>query len=164
LDVARLRRYKQETGTVVGFPTSEPVAPMAVLELPCDILAPAALEGQITVENASRISARLVAEAANGPTTPEADEILNARGVFVIPDILCNAGGVTVSYFEWVQDLQSFFWDETEIDARLKKIMVHAFWDVVRVAEEHKVDLRAAAHVLAVSRVADATATRGIFP
>ncbi len=164
LDIARLRRFKSETGAVVGFPTSEPVDPMRLLELPCELLVPAALEGQITAANADRIKARIVAEAANGPTTPEADEILTARKVVVIPDILCNAGGVTVSYFEWVQDLQSFFWDEADINTRLNKIMVQAFRSVSRVAEERHVDMRTAAHVLAVSRVADATATRGIFP
>jgi glutamate dehydrogenase (NAD(P)+) len=164
LDLARLRRYKVETGTVAGFPHADPVDPRALLELPCDILVPAALEGQITEENADRIKAKLVAEAANGPTTPQADEILKARGVLVLPDILCNAGGVTVSYFEWVQDLQSFFWDEDEINTRLNRIMVRAFQSVMKVAEERRINLRTAAHVLAVSQVADATRTRGIFP
>ncbi len=137
---------------------------MGLLELPCEILVPAALESQITARNADRVTARMVAEAANGPTTPEADSILAERGVFVIPDILCNAGGVTVSYFEWVQDLQSFFWDEADINARLAKIMVRAFESVVKTAEARECDLRTAAQVLAISRVADATATRGIFP
>ncbi len=164
LDVARLRLYKSETGSVVGFPNSESIDPRRLLELPCEILVPAALEGQITARNADRIQARLVAEAANGPTTPEADRILASRHVFVLPDILCNAGGVTVSYFEWVQDLQSFFWDEDDINHRLKKIMVRAFESVVQMAESHKVDLRTAAHMLAISRVADATMTRGIYP
>jgi glutamate dehydrogenase (NAD(P)+) len=164
IDVARLRLYKAETGTVVGFPSSEPVEPARLLELPCDILVPAALEGQITERNADRVRARIIAEAANGPTTPEADEILRRRNVLVLPDILCNAGGVTVSYFEWVQDLQSFFWDEAEINTRLNKIMVRAFNNVMRAAEQRQVDPRTAAHVLAVSKVADATAARGIFP
>jgi glutamate dehydrogenase (NAD(P)+) len=135
-----------------------------LLELPCEILVPAALEGQITAANADRIKAMLVAEAANGPTTPEADEILRERNVLVLPDILCNAGGVTVSYFEWVQDLQSFFWDEQEINTRLNRIMVRAFHNVMKVADERQVNPRTAAHALAVSKVADATQTRGIFP
>jgi glutamate dehydrogenase (NAD(P)+) len=164
LDVTRLRRYKAETGSVAGFPSCDPVDPMGLLELPCDILAPAALEGQITGANADRVKAKVVAEAANGPTTPEADEILNARDVVILPDILCNAGGVTVSYFEWVQDLQSFFWDETEINTRLNRIMVRAFHNVHKMSEERRVDLRTAAHILAVAQVADATFTRGIFP
>ena len=164
LDVARLRLYKRETGSVVGFPNSEPIDPMAMLELPCEILVPAALESQITVNNASRIKARMIAEAANGPTTPEADEILTDSGVFLLPDILCNAGGVTVSYFEWVQDLQSFFWDEREVNDRLKKIMVRAFESVARMADERNVNMRTAAQMLAISRVAEAARTRGLFP
>ncbi len=164
LDLARLRRYKQETGSVAGFPNGEPVDPMGLLELPCEILVPAALESQITRHNADRIQAKLIAEAANGPTTPEADRILADRRILVLPDILCNAGGVTVSYFEWVQDLQSFFWDEADINSRLKKIMIRAFNNVVETAEAKETDLRTAAHLLAISRVADATTTRGIFP
>jgi glutamate dehydrogenase (NAD(P)+) len=164
LDVARLWRYKRETGSVAGFPTSDPVDPMGLLELPCDILVPAALENQITAANADRIKARVIAEAANGPTTPEADRILAQRRVMVLPDILCNAGGVTVSYFEWVQDLQSFFWDEADIHTRLNRIMVRAFESVVKTAETRECDLRTAAHVVAIQRVADATTTRGIYP
>jgi glutamate dehydrogenase (NAD(P)+) len=164
LDVARLRLYKRETGAVRGFPGSEPIDPIGMLELPCDLLVPAALESQITGRNADRIRARVIAEAANGPTTPEADRMLDARGAFILPDILCNAGGVTVSYFEWVQDLQSFFWDEGEINGRLQKIMSRSFASVLQTAEEQKVNLRTAAHMLAIKRVADATMTRGIFP
>jgi glutamate dehydrogenase (NAD(P)+) len=149
---------------VRGFPGGEEIDPLGLLELPCDVLVPAALESQITRRNADRIKARVVAEAANGPTTPEADQILDARGVYVIPDILCNAGGVTVSYFEWVQDLQSFFWDEGEINGRLQKIMARSFAAVQQTAEEQGVNLRTAAHMLAIKRVADATLTRGIFP
>ncbi len=163
-DASRLRLYKRETGSIVGFNGSDPVYPVGVLELPCDILIPAALEGQITQRNADRIKARLVVEAANGPTTPEADAILGERGVVVVPDILCNAGGVTVSYFEWVQDLQSFFWDEDEVNQRLQKVMSRAYQSVARTADDHNVSLRTAAHILAISRVADATRTRGIFP
>ncbi len=164
IDCGRLRLYKRETGSVAGFSMAEPVDPLGMLELPCDILVPAALEGQITQRNADRIKAKVIAEAANGPTTPEADAILGEKGVLVLPDILCNAGGVTVSYFEWVQDLQSFFWDEDEVNARLQRIMARAYQNVARMAEEHGVNLRTAAHMLAISRVADATRTRGIFP
>ena len=164
LDPARLRLYKRETGSVVGFPNSEPVDPMAILELPCDILVPAALESQITGRNADRVRTKLIAEAANGPTTPEADQILSERGVFLLPDILCNAGGVTVSYFEWVQDLQSFFWDEVEVNDRLGRIMTRAFKSVLQASEKYNVNMRTAAQVLAISRVAEATRTRGLFP
>src|SRR6185437_2374910 len=162
-DTSRLRLYKRETGSIVGFAGGDPVDPVGLLELPCDILVPAALERQITQRNADRIKATWIVEAANGPTTPEADAILGERGVLIVPDILCNAGGVTVSYFEWVQDLQSFFWDEEEVNQRLQKVMSRAFQSVMRTAENHNVDLRTAAHLLAISRVADATRTRGIF-
>jgi glutamate dehydrogenase (NAD(P)+) len=125
---------------------------------------PAALENQITSMNAHDIRAKLIVEGANGPTTPEADEILRKRGVIVVPDILANAGGVTVSYFEWVQDLQSFFWSEHEINARLESIMTRSFKEVLAIREEKKVDMRMAAYLLAVNRVAVATADRGIYP
>ncbi len=164
LNPADLRRYKQETGSVVGAPRTEPIGNAALLELECEVLVPAALESVITERNAGRVKARIVAEAANGPTTPEADRILDERGVFVIPDILCNAGGVTVSYFEWVQDRDAFFWTAEEVNARLERIMVGAFNDVLRTGESSSVDMRLAAHMLAVSRVAEATTTRGIYP
>ncbi len=135
-----------------------------LLERECDILVPAALENQITGENAGRVQAQIVAEAANGPTTPKADEILSKKGIMVIPDILANAGGVTVSYLEWVQDLQGFFWDEEAVAQVLQKRMKEAFEDVLKTSTEHKVDLRTGAYVLAVGRVADATQTRGLFP
>jgi glutamate dehydrogenase (NAD(P)+) len=135
-----------------------------LLELPCEFLVPAALEGQITRENASKIHAKIIVEGANGPTTPEADEILADRGIVVVPDILANAGGVTVSYFEWVQDLQSLFWSEEEINERLERIMVQAFKGVVQLARERDVLWRTAALIYAVKRVADALLTRGIYP
>ena len=164
LDLALLTRHKQETGSVVGTPRTRPISNEELLEIECDILIPAALEGMITESNAARVHARIIAEAANGPTSPEADDILRERGVMVIPDILCNAGGVTVSYFEWVQDREEFFWSIDEINARLRRVMVRAFEDVQRTAAEHDIDLRLAAYMLAVSRVAEATLTRGIYP
>jgi glutamate dehydrogenase (NAD(P)+) len=164
LDLPLVTRHKQETSSVVGTPRTRAVSNEDLLELDCDILIPAALEGVITAENAARVRARVVAEAANGPTTPEADDILRSRGITVIPDVLCNAGGVTVSYFEWVQDREEFFWTIDEINARLRRVMVRAFEDVHRTAVEHDVDMRLAAYMLAVNRVAEATLTRGIYP
>jgi glutamate dehydrogenase (NAD(P)+) len=164
LDPASVSSWKQEHGTVVGFPGSEEVSNREILELDCDILVPAALETQITRHTAPDIKARIVAEAANGPTTPEADAILHDRGVFLIPDILCNAGGVTVSYFEWVQDMQSFFWTEERINESLKEIMDRAFAAVHAMSERHEVDMRTAAYMVAVARVAEATTLRGLYP
>jgi glutamate dehydrogenase (NAD(P)+) len=164
LDLALVTRHKQETGSVTGAPRTRPISNAELLELDCDVLIPAAMEGIITERNAARIQARIIAEGANGPTTPEADDLLRERGVMVIPDILCNAGGVTVSYFEWVQDREEFFWTIDEINARLRRVMVRAFEDVHRTAVEHDTDLRLAAYMLAVSRVAEATLTRGIYP
>ena len=164
LDLALVTRHKQETGSVIGAPRTRPISNDELLELDCDILIPAALEGVITERNAPRVRARIVAEAANGPTSPEADDILHERGIMVIPDILCNAGGVTVSYFEWVQDRDEFFWSIDEINARLRRIMVRSFEDVHRTATEHDIGLRLAAYMLSVSRVAEATLTRGFYP
>jgi glutamate dehydrogenase (NAD(P)+) len=164
LDPAKVSAWKREHGTVVGFPGSTEVSNAELLELPCDILVPAALENQITQANAGRIQAKIVAEAANGPTTPEADAILYDRGVFLIPDILCNAGGVTVSYFEWVQDMQSFFWTEERINESLKGIMDRAFEAVYAMSQRHEVDMRTAAYMVAVARVAEATTLRGLYP
>ncbi len=164
LDLALVTRHKQETGSVIGAPRTRAVTNAELLELECDILIPAALEGVITERNAPRIRARIIAEAANGPTSPEADDILRERGVMVIPDVLCNAGGVTVSYFEWVQDREEFFWSIDEINARLRRIMVRAFEDVHHTAIEQDTDLRLAAYMLSVSRVAEATLTRGFYP
>jgi glutamate dehydrogenase (NAD(P)+) len=164
LDPSAVLRHKQERGSVVGFANTQPLRVQDVLEIPCDIIVPAATEGVITVANAERIQARIISEAANGPTTPEADRILFAKGVTVIPDILANAGGVTVSYFEWVQDLQSFFWGVEEITQKLEMIMNRAFDAVAEKAEQYHCDLRLAANTLAISRVAEATQIRGIYP
>ncbi|MCG8349024.1 MAG: Glu/Leu/Phe/Val dehydrogenase [Chloroflexales bacterium] len=159
-----VQQYKQNTGSVTGFPEADTLTNDALLELPCEILVPAALENQITARNASRIKARIIGEAANGPTTPEADEILYDQGCFVIPDILANAGGVTVSYFEWVQGLQEFFWTEREVNAQLERIMSTSFQNVLRTAQERKVHMRTAAYLVAVHLVSQATMTRGIYP
>ncbi|MEK7862795.1 MAG: Glu/Leu/Phe/Val dehydrogenase [Chloroflexota bacterium] len=164
IDPNKVDAYKKETGSVVGFPGSERVTNTELLELDCDILIPAAIENQIGERNAPKIKAKVVAEAANGPTSPEADRILYDKGTFLIPDILCNAGGVTVSYFEWVQDLQNLFWREATINARLKEVMVKSFNDVLDMSKKHKVDMRTAAYMVAVHRVAEATLTRGIYP
>jgi glutamate dehydrogenase/leucine dehydrogenase len=164
IEANRAAEHKKKTGTVLDLPGSKKITNAELLELKCDILIPAALENQITGENASRIKAKIVAEAANGPTTPDADDILHKNGVFVIPDILCNAGGVTVSYFEWVQDLQAHFWEENEINQKLRQIMVKAFNEVASIREREKVDTRMAAYILAVDRVARAIKIRGIFP
>ncbi|HEX2922523.1 MAG TPA: Glu/Leu/Phe/Val dehydrogenase [Chloroflexota bacterium] len=157
-------RYKEETGSVVGAPRSQSISNAELLELECDILIPAALEKQITDKNAPRMKTKLIAEAANGPTTPEADEILTANGTLIIPDILANAGGVTVSYFEWVQDLMAFFWTPEEINAKLETIMVKSFRDVKKVADDYGVTMRIAANMLAIKRVAEASSIRGIYP
>ena len=164
LDVDRVVSWKQEHGSVRGFPGSTEISNGQLLELDCDVLIPAALEGQITGANAGNVRAKIVAEAANGPTTPEADEILHANGVFLIPDILCNAGGVTVSYFEWVQDLNRDHWSEAIVNEKLREIMVRAFGEVRDIAGRESCDNRTAAYLLAVKRVADATALRGLYP
>ncbi len=164
LDIGRVIAWKQEHGTVQGFPGSTDITNSQVLEVDCDILIPAALENQITERNAGNIKARLIAEAANGPTTPEADVILFKNGKFMIPDILCNAGGVTVSYFEWVQDLNRDHWSESVVNAKLKEIMVKAFSEVLAVARREQCNMRTAAYLLAVKRVADAMEMRGLYP
>ncbi len=164
LDVPALLEHQRRTGRVAGFPGATAVSNAALLELPATILIPAALENQLTIHNAARVQARLIIEAANGPTTPEADEVFLQRGVTLIPDILANAGGVTVSYFEWVQDIQSFFWEEAEINDRLIRIMRRAYQQMEELATEHRTTLRMGAYCLAVKRVADATAVRGIYP
>jgi glutamate dehydrogenase (NAD(P)+) len=164
LDLAAVARQKAETGSVAGTPGTQQLGPRDVLELPCDILVPAATQMQITADNAPRIQARLIVEAANGPTTPEADRILRERGVHIVPDILASAGGVTVSYFEWVQDLQSFFWTEEEIDERLALVIQRAHNDVARLAHDYSCDMRTAATMLGVKRVAEGNDIRGIYP
>jgi glutamate dehydrogenase (NAD(P)+) len=152
------------SGSVAAMPATSPISSSELLELDCDILIPAALENQITEENASRVRARIVAEGANGPVTPAADRILHEKNVFLIPDVLCNAGGVTVSYFEWVQDLQGLFWDEAQVNQQLERIMKKAFHEVNETASREKTDRRTAAYMLAVKRVAEATRVRGLFP
>jgi glutamate dehydrogenase (NAD(P)+) len=164
LDVEKIIEHKAKTGSVVGFGCSEELGPKEVLEVECDVLIPAALENQITEKNAENIKARIVAEAANGPTTPEADKILYDKKIFLIPDILANAGGVTVSYFEWVQGLQQFFWSERDVNVQLRQIMQKAFHEVLDVSKKENVDMRTAAYMVAVRRVADAIMHRGIFP
>jgi glutamate dehydrogenase (NAD(P)+) len=164
LDVAGLIAHKKETGSVVGFTGGERISNKDVLEYDCEVLVPAALEKVITRENAPQIRAKIVAEAANGPTLPEADKILYDRGIMVLPDILANAGGVTVSYFEWVQDLQENFWEEDEINERLKRKMTRAFKDTYEQSQRLGIDMRRGAYVVAVSRVAEATKLRGLYP
>ncbi|HEY7133015.1 MAG TPA: Glu/Leu/Phe/Val dehydrogenase [Candidatus Limnocylindrales bacterium] len=164
LDVKRVLAWKKEHGTVQGFPGTTDVTNAEVLEVDCDILIPAALENQITERNAGNIKARLIAEAANGPTTPDADRILFRNSKFMIPDILCNAGGVTVSYFEWVQDLNRDHWSERVVNDKLREIMVKAFQETLAIARREQCDMRTAAYLLAVQRVADATAMRGLYP
>jgi glutamate dehydrogenase (NAD(P)+) len=159
-----LRVHEEEARTVAGFEGGQPVTNRELLELECDVLIPAAIEGQITETNADRIRASVIVEAANGPTTPEADEILQERGIPVVPDILANAGGVTVSYFEWVQDLQAYYWQEDEVNDRLRQIMERSYVDVLALAEDRKVPMRTAATILGVGRVADAHTTRGLYP
>jgi glutamate dehydrogenase (NAD(P)+) len=159
-----LDAHHEEAGTVVGFEGGERITNEELLTIDCDLLIPAALEGQLTEENAEHVRAEIIIEAANGPTTPEADRIFDERGILVVPDILANSGGVTVSYFEWVQDLQAYFWDEDEVNAKLRKIMERAYVDVLEMAEERKVHMRTAATILGVQRVAEAHTTRGLFP
>ena len=162
-----LRKYVRTSPkhTLEGYRgEGEWVTNAELLELPCDVLIPAALEGQLTGENADRIKAKLIVEGANGPTMPDADAILNERGILVVPDILANAGGVTVSYFEWVQGLQEFFWDEDEVYRRLERILIRAYDQVTHTMDTHKVDMRTAAQITAIDRVAQATMTRGFYP
>jgi glutamate dehydrogenase (NAD(P)+) len=165
IDVAKLRKHVAKTGSIVGFKEAEIIDPALLLQQPCDILAPCALDRVITGENAAQLKCRILAEGANGPTTPEADRILNARGdVFVIPDVLCNAGGVTVSYFEWVQNFQHYLWTEREVITRLETMLQTAFTKVTGFAKRHGISHRTAAQAIAIKTVADAKSARGMFP
>jgi len=161
LNVREVIAHKKKTGTVVGFPGSQPISNAELLELDVDILLPSALEGVITMQNVKNIKAKIIGELANGPTSAEANEILHERGILVIPDILCNAGGVTVSYFEWVQGLYHFWWNEAEVRTRLAEAMVKAFNGVLEMSVKHNVSMRKAAYMVAVSRVAEAMKIRG---
>ncbi len=159
-----VEEHKRKTGSVVGFPGAKAVSNDELLELKADVLVPAALENQITAKNADRIQAKIVAEAANGPTLPAADKALFEKKITVLPDILANAGGVTVSYFEWAQDIQGFYWSLAEVNQRLERVMVQSYNDVHKVATERGVHNRTAAYVLAIERVVDAIRMRGIYP
>jgi glutamate dehydrogenase (NAD(P)+) len=163
LDIDALLRHRKETGSILGFPEAEEIDREDALYLECDVLLPAAKENVITSANADRIRAKIICEGANGPTTSEADAILAEKKIFVMPDILANAGGVTVSYFEWVQDREGYFWNEQLVNGRLEEIMVNSFKDVVGFAEKHRVNNRVAAYMLAVDRVAFAVKLRGIY-
>ncbi|MGI8826838.1 MAG: Glu/Leu/Phe/Val family dehydrogenase [Chloroflexota bacterium] len=164
LNIPDVLRYVEEHGSLQGFRNAEYVTNAELLTLPVTVLIPAALENQITETNAGQVRARVITEAANGPVDPEADEILNDNGIFLLPDVLANAGGVTVSYFEWVQDLQNFFWSEKEIDQRLADIMRDSFRRVLAAKESHDVNMRLAAYILAVKTVSDASNARSIYP
>jgi glutamate dehydrogenase (NAD(P)+) len=164
LDPRELLDYLRREGTIATFPDAMEVSNDELLMLPCDVLIPAAIENQITTDNANAIETRLIVEGANGPTTPGADDILNERGIVVVPDILANAGGVTVSYFEWVQDIRSYFWSEREVNTQLKRIMTRSFYDVYDLAQAKGVDLRTGALIVAVQRVAEALRIRGVWP
>ena len=164
LDIPKLIMHKERTGCLKGFPAAEEITPEELLSLDCEILIPAALENSITADNAHTVRTRIIAEAANGPVTPEADRILDAAGVFLIPDILCNAGGVTVSYFEWVQDENHLFWDEQDVNTRLEKVMTRSFNDVLKIHLDRKASMRLAANMLGIGRVAEAVQIRGIYP
>jgi glutamate dehydrogenase (NAD(P)+) len=164
LDIEKLVPYTKRNKYVRDFPGAKNITNKELLELKCDILIPAALEAQITSENANRIKAKIIVEAANGPTTPDADIILDKKGITVVPDILANSGGVIVSYFEWVQSLQSYFWREEEVNTRLKNILTDAFLDVTKVMKKYKVNMRLAAMIIGVGRVSDAVKVRGIYP
>jgi glutamate dehydrogenase (NAD(P)+) len=159
-----LNAHKNRTGSIHGYEGGEPVTNQELLELDCDVMIPAALEGQLTEENADRVRARVIVEAANGPTTTVADAVFHDRGILVVPDILANAGGVTVSYFEWVQDIQAYSWVEDDVNERLRTIMEKSYADVISLSEERKITMRNAATILGVGRVAEAHRTRGLYP
>src|SRR6202041_2415378 len=164
IDPLKAMRYKERSGTVVGMPGTSRISNDDLLTMKCDILVPAALENSITLNNAELIKARIVAEAANGPTTPHADEVLARKGILLIPDILANAGGVTVSYFEWAQNREGFFWSEAEVNSRLETVVKRSFAQVHEMSRKHHAHMRTGAYILAVGRVADATVVRGLYP
>ncbi|MDQ6899810.1 MAG: Glu/Leu/Phe/Val dehydrogenase [Candidatus Dormibacteraeota bacterium] len=164
LDLAALREHRQYRGGVSGFKKADDLSPGELLELPVTVLVPAARENQITSKNAARVQARLITEAANAAIAPDADDILHDKGIFVLPDILANSGGVVVSYFEWVQDLQAFFWEEEEINTKLHHVITRAFYEVLHLSVNKRLSMRTAAYALAVQRVANATSVRGIYP
>jgi glutamate dehydrogenase (NAD(P)+) len=164
LDLAQLKAQLSATGTIAGAPNTRPIENEELLSLDVDLLVLAALEGQVTSNNADRVRARVLAEGANGPVTPDADPILAERGVVTVPDILCNAGGVIVSYFEWVQNLQSFAWPADQVAERLRQVIGRAYDDVARMRDEQGIDARLAAHAIAVGRVAEASQIRGRYP
>ena len=164
IDVEGVIQHCKETGSVVGYKDTEAITNAELLALPCDILLPAALEDEICAANAAFVRAKMIVEGANGPTTPEADKILKEKGIFVVPDILVNAGGVVVSYFEWVQGLQSFFWSEDEVNRQLQNVMENACHEVLEMSQREKVDMRNAAYMLAIRRIEEAMVVRGIFP
>jgi glutamate dehydrogenase (NAD(P)+) len=163
LDIPDVLNYLQQTKSLEGYKEADYITNKELLEIECDVLAPCATENQITSKNADRINCKIMAEGANGPTTPKADQILFDKGIFVIPDILANAGGVTVSYFEWVQDRMGYFWREDEVNQRLEEKMVASFIELSNLAELHNVDTRTAAYMLAIDRVAFDTKMRGIY-
>jgi glutamate dehydrogenase (NAD(P)+) len=163
LDPEAALEHKARTGSVVGFPGTESISNEDVLELEVDVLLPSALEDVVTASNAGKVKAKVVGELANGPTTPEADEILYGNNVFVIPDFLCNAGGVTVSYFEWVQNMAAYYWDLEDVHQRLDRKMTTAFHAVLKASQEYKVNMRVAAYIVAVARVAEAMKLRGWY-
>jgi glutamate dehydrogenase (NAD(P)+) len=164
IDVPAAIEFKHETGTLAGLPGTEPISNEELVLLECDVLAPSALEQVITADNAARVAAKIIVEGANGPTTPAADDILEDRGVLILPDVLANAGGVVVSYFEWVQGLQEYFWKEDEVNEKLHDIVRRACNDTWEIRDRKKTSMRMAAYGLAVNRVAEATTTRGLYP
>ncbi|GAH78720.1 unnamed protein product, partial [marine sediment metagenome] len=164
LDLDSLLAHSRETGSVISFKDAETITNAELLGLQCDILIPAAIEDQIVGTNAGSVKARIIIEGANAPTTPEADKIIGDNGIFVVPDILANCGGVIVSYLEWVQGMQFFFWDEAEVNGYLQRIMTKAFTEVLKISQQEQVDMRKAAYMLALRRLATAMSMRGIFP
>jgi glutamate dehydrogenase (NAD(P)+) len=164
IDVPAALAFKDETGALASLPGTEPITNEDLLLLECDVLAPSALEQVITADNAAQVRAKIIVEGANGPTTPAADDILEDRGVLILPDVLANAGGVVVSYFEWVQGLQEYFWKEDEVNEKLRDIVGRAFSETWDLREKRKTSMRMAAYGLAVMRVAEATTTRGLYP